>query len=329
MSGSTVSVLIPMWNEERYIAGALDSLLAQDFDGRLEIVIADGASNDRSVEIVEEYMRRTDDIVLVDNPARNTAVGRNRCLQASSGEIVVSFMAHAVAPESFVSTLARKLREAPEEVAAVGASNVAPEGDALSGRIIGVINASLLGGARSVDQNARYASEREVDSMALVAYRAEVVKRLGGYDETLWVGEDAELNYRLGKAGFKILYTPETVGYRFNRGSLWTFWRQMFRYGIARSLILRKHPDSLRPTYLLPGLFSTYVVLGLIASLAAPAWLPWYGGSLALYVALGWTSSLLVSRDPALVALSPAYYFAMHFGYGAGLFKGALARKVW
>ena len=318
-----------MWNEERFIAQALDSLLAQELDGGLEIVIADGASTDASVEIVRDYMRRFDNIVLVDNPRRNTAVGRNLCLQASSGDIAVAFIAHAVAPEGFLATLARKLEQAPADVAAVGASNLASGEETLSGRIIAVVNASLLGGVKVVDQNARVAEDREVTSVALIAYRAEVVKGLGGYDEKLWVGEDFELNYRIGKAGYRIVLTADTVGYRFNRSSLGKFWRQMFRYGIARSLILRKHPDSLRPVYLLPSLFAVYVVAGLAASLARPEWLPWYGGSLALYAALGWLSSLLVSRDPVLVALSPLYYFARHFGYGAGLFKGVLSRRAW
>ncbi len=50
---------------------------------------------------------------------------------------------------------------------------------------------------------------------------------------------------------------------------------------------------------------------------------------IALYAALGWISSLQVSREPAVVALSPAYYFAMHFGYGAGLIRGAFGKNVW
>ncbi len=329
MAPPTVSVLLPMWNEEPYIARSLDSLLAQEFDGRLEIVIADGMSSDRSVEIVREYMEETGQIVLVENPRRNTAIGRNLCLEASSGEIVVAFIAHAVAPPGFLATLVGKLREAPPEVVAVGAANLAPGEDSLSGQIISVVNSSLLGGARSVDQNARYRQDQEVESIALIAYRAEVVKALGGYDEALWCGEDYELNYRLGKAGHKILFTPETVGYRFNRSSLRKFFRQMFRYGIARGLISRKHPDSLRPAYLAPSLFFVYAVVGLLAGLVEPRWLPWYGGSLALYVALGWLSSLLVSRHPLPIVLSPIYYFAMHFGYGAGLFRGVFGKQVW
>ena len=317
-----------MWNEERTVARTLGSLLAQGFDGGLEIVVADGDSTDRSRDIVQEHQQKAGNIVLVRNPSRNTATGRNICLQHSSGEIVVNFNAHAVAPEGFLETLVRKLQQAPESVAAVGAGNVAPGEESLSGRIIAVVNASLLGGGQA-DAFAHYSREQEVPSIAFAAYRAEIVKRLGGFDEKLWVGQDYELNYRIRKAGFKIIFTPETVVYRFNRSNLRKYWRQMFRYGIARTLILRKHPDSLRLLYLGPGLFAVYVVLGLLSSLAVPVLLPWYAGSLALYVALGWLSSLQVSRDLNLVASSPLYYFAVHFGYGAGLIRGAFGKIVW
>ncbi len=317
-----------MWNEERTVARTLDSLLAQEFDGELEIVVADADSTDRSLEIVRERQQRAGHIVLARNPSRNTAVGRNICLRRCRGEIAVNFNAHAVAPEGFLKTLVRKLRQAPEDVAAVGAGNVAPGEESLSGRIIAVVNASLLGAGKG-DAFANYSREQEVPSIAFAAYRTEVLERVGGFDETLWVGQDYELNYRLREAGYKIIFTPDTVVYRFNRSSLGKYWRQMFRYGIARSLILRKHPDSLRWLYLVPGLFSIYVVLGLLSSLAVPALLPWYGGSLALYAACCWLSSLLLSRDPRLVALSPIFYFTVHFGYGTGLLRGAFGKQVW
>ncbi len=327
-----VSVLIPMWNEERNVARTLDSLSAQDYDGEIEVVVADGGSTDGSTEIVRRHRQNAGPritIVLKRNPSRNTAVGRNVCLRASSGEIVVNWSAHAVAPPDLVAVLVRKLWAAAPEVAAVGAANVAPEDDSFPARVIAVVYASLLGGVRSVDQNALYAEDRELPSVAFAAYRTDVVKRVGGFDETLWVGEDFELNFRIRKAGYQILFTPETVGYRFNRRTLRAFWRQMFRYGIARCLVMRIHPDSIRPAYLMPALFFLYVTAGLATSLAVPRLLPWYAGSLALYAVFGWISSLLVSRDPKLVAASPVYYFAIHFGYGAGFVRAILGGRLW
>ncbi len=327
MSQTLVSVLIPMWNEQRHIAATLDSLLAQEGDVRLEILIADGASTDDSVAVVEEYQRRHANIVLLHNPSRSTAIGRNLCLERSRGEIVLNFSAHALAPPECVGILTRKLLAAPVEVAGVGVANVSPEDDSFSACVIGVVYASLLGGVKNVDQNARFERDTEVPSVAFTAYRAREIKSVGGFDPLFWCGQDFELNYRLGQAGYKLLFTPDAVVYRYNRASVKAFWRQMTRYGTARGLILRKHPASFRWSYLVPSLFLFYSVVGALMSAVSSAVAMGFLLSMAAYACLGWGSSLLVSRDLLPVLVSPLFYFIMHIGYGYGLIKAAGQRR--
>jgi len=68
-----VSVVIPIRNEEAFIADTLDSILEQDYPAdRVEVIVADGMSTDRTRDIVKEYSERHPRLRLIDNPARVT-----------------------------------------------------------------------------------------------------------------------------------------------------------------------------------------------------------------------------------------------------------------
>ncbi|RZK32981.1 MAG: glycosyltransferase, partial [Hymenobacter sp.] len=51
----SVSVVIPSWNQGRFISRTLDSILKQDYPGPIEIIVSDGGSNDETVEVLKSY----------------------------------------------------------------------------------------------------------------------------------------------------------------------------------------------------------------------------------------------------------------------------------
>jgi GT2 family glycosyltransferase len=175
-----------------------------------------------------------------------------------------------------------------------------------------------------------YSQELYVDSIAFTAYRKPILHKIGLFDPDFGVcGDDGELNYRLKKAGYKLLYTPDTVVYHHRRASLSRFFKQMYRYGWAAARRCKKHPDSIRVIYFMPSLFVS--ALFLLPLLAGLNWYFIYVLALMLFayfsVALG--SALIIvltHKDWRYTFLCPIIYFVEHFAYGLGFFHGICSK---
>src|SRR6185369_4093332 len=101
---SSVSVIIPCYNEERFIGKALEQLADQFESDRYELVIVDGVSEDRSRDVIEEFRTRRPDVnvLLVDNPARNIPTALNLGIAAASGNIIARMDAHSVPSDGYI-----------------------------------------------------------------------------------------------------------------------------------------------------------------------------------------------------------------------------------
>jgi glycosyltransferase involved in cell wall biosynthesis len=101
-----VSVLIPAFNEEPFIAHSLNAVLEQDYPAdRLEVIVADGRSTDRTREIVRSFQARHSNIQLIDNPGRIVSTGLNRALASARGDIIVRLDGHCAYPKDYVRSV--------------------------------------------------------------------------------------------------------------------------------------------------------------------------------------------------------------------------------
>jgi cellulose synthase/poly-beta-1,6-N-acetylglucosamine synthase-like glycosyltransferase len=324
-----VSFLIPLLNEEKTLAQALDSLLAVEYSPeKMEILLAIGNCTDNTRMIAEEYQKKHVNIQILENPTGNTSIGRNICIQHSTGEMLMNYSGHVITEKNLLKELALRLKSLPGDVAAVGCSNLSPGKQNFVGEVSGAAFLSFMGGRSFFSQNAMFPEERYTDHLSFSCYRKEVVEKVGGFDPVFWCGQDYELDIRLRKAGYKILYTPKTKVYHFKRDSVRSLWHQMFRYGIARAKMVKKHPDTLKFFHLLGPAF----ILGgiLIVLLTILHFLPlWVIPCLIVaYVLMSMISILQITRKPSVVVSSILFYLLIHAGYGAGFLRGIIYSKL-
>lgn len=84
-----LSVICPIYNEEKYIVGCIESILLQDFPkDNLEVIFADGMSSDKTREIVTKYIAQYPWIKLIDNPKRIVPLALNSAIAVSKGDII-------------------------------------------------------------------------------------------------------------------------------------------------------------------------------------------------------------------------------------------------
>ena len=323
----SVLVVIPARDEEAMLPAALGSAQAQDYDGEIEIIVADGSDTSAMAEAVAASFPK---VRVIPNPQRNAASGLNCALRVATHPVVVRCDARCVLPANYVrravATLART-------AAATVGGRQCPVGATVFEQAVGLAMTTPLGAG-----DARYrigGAEGPADTVFLGVFRREALEKVGGFDATLERNQDYELNWRLRQCGETVWFDPAlNVSYR-PRGSFAELTRQYFDYGYWKRVVLRHHPSSLRWRQLAaPLLVLALAGSGLLAAaamLAPPDACAVVLGIAAImplsYLSLLVGGAVLVGtrrRSPAAV-LMPPVLVTMHLAWGLGFFY-ALAR---
>lgn len=306
---------MPILNEERHLAEAVRSVLAQEYAGELEVVVAIGPSTDRTQEVADELAATDPRITLVANPSGRTPDGLNAALAGARHEIIVRMDGHGELSPGYIDTAVRVLQE-------TGAANVGgvmlAEGQTDFERTVAVAMRSRLGLG-----SARFhvgGGAGPAETVFLGAFQRDWLRRVGGYDAAYSRAQDWEMNWRIRQQGGVVWFTPDlTVTYR-PRPDLRALARQYYRTGRWRRRLVQQHPESVSARYLAPP---TAVVLVAGGAVGALAWRPLLALPLgyAALVAVGGVA--IGARHGAQVAARmPAVLATMHLFWGAGFLRG-------
>lgn len=313
-----------MRNEEASIGRCLDSLIRQEYPSdRLEIVVADGASEDTTRDIVRQKAAAAAVAIrLLENPDRLTPYGLNQGISAARGSYVMIMSGHAEAQLDTVRTAVSKLQHEGLRVAGVG-GRIRPVSSTYVGRVISAVRTTPLGCGLSPY---RYATRaRYVETIAYGIYRREIFDRVGAFDVNLTRNQDNELNARIVRAGYRLIFTPEIVVTYHSRSSLHSTARQLYQYGWWKPAEYSKDWANFRIVDLVPLAF----VLGLPLVLALPRWVPALASLrtavLTAYMTIVLVDIVMVGRRDgwSLTPLVPLVLLTVHTSIGIGELVGA------
>ncbi|ENN85069.1 glucosylltransferase protein [Rhizobium freirei PRF 81] len=268
-------IVIPCLNEEKHIEPLIGKLgqALDDLDAR--IVVADGGSTDRTREIVRDIAERDPRILLLDNPKRLQSAAINLAMEVfgEDYEYFIRIDAHGDYPADYCQTLV-------EEAGATGADSVVVAmrtmGFSAFQKATAVAQNSKLGNGGSKHREGAKGHWAEHGHHALM--RVSAFRSVGGYDETFSHNEDAELDYRLHKAGYRIWLTDKTAMTYYPRSSIPTLFKQYLGYGRGRARNILKHRSmpSLRqmlPLAVVPIFIGAFLaVLSWIAVIPVGLW---------------------------------------------------------
>lgn len=248
-----LSVILPIRNEGEVIARTLDAVLAQDYPAELlEVLVADGRSDDETREIISEYSRRDARVKLVDNPEKIMAAGFNAALKEARGDAIVMLGGHTQIAPGFLREGARVLAEGRADCVGGPIETVAQTPEA---RAIALAMSSRFG-VGGVAFRTGADEESYVDTVAFGAYTRDIIERAGPLDAELVRNQDDEYNYRLRKLGARILLTPKIRARYSSRATLRALWKQYFGYGFWKVRVTQKHPRQMKPRHFAPPLFA-------------------------------------------------------------------------
>lgn len=306
-----ISVFMPILNEERHLAEAVEAILAQEYNGPVEVVLAIGPCTDRTWEVARAMAARDPRIVLVENPSGRTPDGLNAALAATHHDVLVRVDGHGILSPGYLDTVECLLAE-------TGAANVGgimdAEGTTPFEQAVECAMKSKIGvGGVKFKQGG---AAGEVETVYLGNFDRGWVEKVGGYDPRYTRAQDWEMNYRIRQAGGQVWFTPDLrVTYR-PRATLSALARQYFQYGTWRRVVAREHKGSINPRYLAPPVALAGVVTGTIVG---AFWRPALAAPVG-YVALVTVGGLQASqgRPAAVRARMPLVLATMHMSWGAG-----------
>jgi glycosyltransferase involved in cell wall biosynthesis len=320
-----VSIIVPMLNEADHVERLVADVAGQDYADIHELLIADGGSDDGSVEILEHAAAEHDvRLTVIHNPARWVSHGLNACIARSSGDVIVRMDCHARYSRDYVSRCVAALQE-------TGAWNVGGTltavGRTPTERAVACAMETPFGGIGWTRHSSR--PERvEVDTVTFGAFPRDVFERVGGFDEGLVRNQDNDLNARLRLAGGKVVLDPAINVEYVPRGTYRRLFRQYYEYGLWKGRVSAKHGRVLNVRSVVPLSFVASVAA--LASLAPSSpsarrllryELGTYGLSCVAFAVLG-----VVRRqeDPALIPRVAVAFPVFHVAHGLGMARALL-----
>jgi glycosyltransferase involved in cell wall biosynthesis len=316
-----VTIILPVRNEEAYIADTIKSLLDQDYPSSLlEIIIADGMSTDKTKENIQPFLKKYPNVSLIINPEKIVSTGLNYSIKKAKGDVIVRVDSHSIYPDNYISMLVKSLiyfnADNVGGVCIAKSKNKSLKSRAIKNALtspFGVGNSYFRIGLKTA---------REVDTVPFGCFKREVFNKIGLFDVDLVRNQDDEFNARMRKNGMKIYIIPEIKITYYTRKTFKALSQMFFQYGYFKPLVNKKigKPSTVRQ--FIPLIFTIYL-LSFIFLFFIPEYKYLYLGISFIYCLTNFIFSFKISKYNLFLSFGTMYaIFLQHFSYGLGYIKG-------
>ena len=320
MNSPNVSIIIPCRNEENYIFKCVMSILEQDYSGKIELLIIDGMSDDKTVSIVNDLSSIHKNVKLIENIEQTTPQAMNIGLGVASYDLIIRIDAHAIALPNFIKNNVDSIFES-DNIMCAGGKIINVYENKIS-HAIGMAMSSVFGVGNATF---RVGGEKKfVDTLAFGIYKKEVFEKIGTFDEDLIRNQDDELNFRLTKGGYKILYNPEIQSEYYVRGSIKKLYKQYYQYGYWKVYVNKKHKTITTIRQMVPLFFVLGLLLGTLISILIPVFWYVFVFGITIYLIMALLFAYRVNDKQVSILKVATIFPVLHFSYGFGYLIGIL-----
>lgn len=320
-----ITIIIPVYNEEKYIYKCIESLIKIDYPKELlEIIFVDGMSTDDTRKVISEFSKKYNFIKLIENKKKIAPIAMNLGIDIAKGELIMRMDAHSSYPNDYVRKLVEwKDKLKADNVGAICRTEVINKNKTSMAIIkvlsnkFGVGNGLFRIGVNDVTS---------VDTVPFGIYDKNLLKKIGGYDERLVRNQDIELNKRILSGGGKIFLVPDTYFVYYSRENLKDFMKNNYLNGLWNILTCKytKKFTCLSFRHFIPLAFLLSIILPAILSIFY-----WKFAIISLIIFLIYLFVIIIvsikiyDNDTNLINLIMSF-IALHFSYGLGSFMGII-----
>jgi glycosyltransferase involved in cell wall biosynthesis len=327
-----VSVVIPCFNEERFIKQVLANLADQYDEDRYEIIVVDGMSTDDTRTVIESFKQERPEISVrvLDNPSRHIPAALNIGTSAARGEIIARMDAHAVPSPGYVRRCVETLGQ--ERCGVVGMPcRVRPSANTLMSKAIASAVSHPFGiGDAKYRLNSQGPAIESVDTVAFACFKKSLWTELKGFSESLLTNEDYDFNYRVRSSGYDVKLNRSGFCDYFARATLSGLKTQYSRYGFWKARMVRLHPSSIKLRHLVaPAFVLSLIVLALLGIMWWPA-LVLLAVEISSYILVSLICAGKITRANGgglrMFLLMPLVFLTIHLSWGSHFLVGLLTK---
>jgi succinoglycan biosynthesis protein ExoA len=302
-----VSFVMPVLNEENYLATAVESVFSQKVPGEMELVVALGPSKDNTDAVAQKLKRKYGAKLQLVRSTGLTSTSLNLAIAKAKYEVVLRVDAHSELSEGYADLAIKLLNET--KAANVGGMMVAKgKNDFQSAVAYGYNNRVGLGGGSFHVGGVAGPAE----TVYLGVFRKSAIEQVGGFSEAWVRGQDWELNQRLRQAGLIVYFDPRLQVSYYPRSDWEALAKQFFKTGLWRGALTRENPAGSSVRYWIPPL----LVLGTLF------WFPIWIYLIGIAILAGAAKEISDRQKLWLMIVLPTMHYAWGAGFWWGLFRG-------
>lgn len=319
-----VSVVIPVYNEEKYIEGLIDSLFKQDYDRKkFEIIFVDGNSSDNTVKLIKKKMLTNEEIKykILHNMERITPKSVNMGIKDSQNDIIIRLDAHSEYPNNYITKCVYYLNNT--EADNVGCLSKA-KGKTEIGQAIANVVSSKFGVGNSqfrLNEKSGY-----VDTVPFGTFRKKLFDKIGYFNEELLRSEDNEFNYRIRKNNGKVYLFNDVVTIYYPRDTIYKLMKMGFQNGKWATYTGYIIPGSMGIRHFIPLFFVIGLILGTIFTILniKPLTIAFFS-VLSIYLGMDLIYTIKsIKKDGISQIICFIIYPLFHISYGIGSIFGLI-----
>ena len=334
------SVIIAVRNEHQHIEQCIQSIFNQDYKEPYEVIIIDGMSKDGTYELLKKLQKKYK-FILLQNPVLNAAAGRNTGIKNAKGEYTAFIDGDAIADKDWLSQI-KKTFEKHKDVTGVGGPDLLPKDTTYRSKMIGQIMSSPVASGGKLNPSTQHTlmeEEKLADHIPTcnLCLKKEVFEKVGMFDETFVKGQDLELNHRIRKNGYKLLYSPNIKVVHHRKHHMKDFTSQIYKWSKAKVAIIKKHGINglvghiyLWPMYFILVLIASFIFFYLLDKLFIFFFLMFF--VLIFYITVITLESAQLARNHKNIRLFPfaiCLFPLIHMSYACGVIVALLKKNVW
>lgn len=317
-----VSLVVPLYNEEQYIEGFIDSILVQEYDfNNIEVLFIDGNSKDKTVEIINERLKSSMiNYKVLNNSKKITPISLNMGIRKAQNDIIIRLDAHSQYPSNYIERCVYYINHTDADN--VGCP-IKTESNGTIGNAIASVLSSKFGVGNSsfrTDKTSGY-----VDTVPFGTFYKALFEKIGYFDERLERNQDIEMNRRILKNGGKIYMFNDIQLTYHPRDTIEKLIKMAFmngKWNLYTSYIV---PGTLRLRHFIPFAFFLSLIVGMISIILKIGWIKvLFGIEIIAYSILNLLFSLKGGKQKPFgeKLLCLIIYPIFHVTYGIGTFFG-------